>query len=73
MANANAEFKLKLATTQLTVQEKERLEVIHDREWSSLALFTDFWLNYGWTLHRINQYFKELRKEIGGMIYMRCQ
>ena len=45
MANANAEFKLKLATTQLTVQEKERLEVIHDREWSSLALFTDFWLN----------------------------
>jgi hypothetical protein len=40
-----AKWRLEVNTSDMDKREKARLEVINERKWSSLAHYTDFWLN----------------------------
>jgi hypothetical protein len=40
-----AQWRLQINTTVMDKREKARLDVINERNWSSLAHYTDFWLN----------------------------
>ena len=40
-----AKWRLEVNTREMDNREKARLEVINERNWSSLAHYTDFWLN----------------------------
>jgi len=42
---ARSEWMLTSGTTELGKREKAWLDVFHEREWSPLAHYEDFWLN----------------------------